>query len=288
MITSASNQKIKNVMQLISSAKTRREEGKYVVEGQKMFVEAPLDSLCEVYVSESFVSGIEEKKKTDSATSVSEKINSCKNNPKTEFEVVADQVFKKMSDTVTPQGVLCVLRKASQSLDDILNDSLVCFENGKNLDQSNAGCNRLRVLVLEGIQDPGNLGTMLRTSEAAGFDFILADRNTVDVYNPKVIRSTMGSIYRVPVIYTEDLLGDLDKLKGYGVMSYAAHLKGENSFRDIQYNGKCAILIGNEGKGLSDAISDKADVLVKIPMEGKVESLNAAVAAALMMFEAGR
>lgn len=288
MITSTSNQKIKNVMQLISSTKTRREEGKYVVEGLKMFTEAPLDNLLEVYVAESFLSGNTDKK-TALAESVKEKINSCKSSPNIEFEIVSDQVFKKMSDTVTPQGVLCVLKKVAQSLDsvlkDLLNHSELCVKSEHTTVDVN---DRLRILVLEGIQDPGNLGTMIRTSEAAGIDFILADRNTVDVFNPKVIRSTMGSIYRVPVIYTEDLLSDLDELKDYGVMSYAAHLKGENSFRDIRFNEKCAILIGNEGKGLSDAISEKADVLVKIPMEGKVESLNAAVAAALMMFEAGR
>lgn len=254
MITSLSNQKIKNVMQLISSAKARREQGKYVVEGNKMFLEAPERYLQEIFVSESFEKSDEGKKSLSSK----------------KYEVVSDQIFKKMSDTVTPQGVLCVLLKPEYEIKEI-------FEK-----------QRVRILVLEGVQDPGNLGTMLRTSEAAGFDLILADKNTVDVYNPKVIRSTMGSVYRVPVIYTDNLIGKLLELKDMGIKAYAAHLKGEKSFREVEYADKCAILIGNEGKGLSDEISDKADVLVKIPMEGKVESLNAAVAAAIMMFETGR
>lgn len=292
MITSSSNQKIKNVMQLVSSAKTRREEGKYVVEGQKMFLEAPHENLLEVYVSESFAEKVNESRDSDLKHVLDEiKAGSSGKYKNTDFEIVSDQVFKKMSDTVTPQGVLCVLKKTAKNLDSVLNEILGNSKASSKSEESSDGATdgtTLRILVLEGVQDPGNLGTMLRTSEAAGFNFILADRNTVDVYNPKVIRSTMGSIYRVPVIYTENLLADMDKLKEYGVTSYAAHLKGENSFRDIKYNEKCAILIGNEGKGLTDAISDKADVLVKIPMAGKVESLNAAVAAALMMFEAGR
>ena len=219
-----------------------------------MFLEAPSRYVSEVYVSESYEKSPEGKKSLIGKT----------------YEIIADSVFKKMSDTVTPQGVMCVVDKAEYIFDDLINK------------------NSLKVLVLEGVQDPGNLGTMLRTSEAAGFNFILADKNTVDVYNPKVIRSTMGSIFRVPVIYTDDILSDIDKLKNKGVKCVAAHLRGNKSYRDIDYPKKAAVFIGNEGKGLSDEISEKADILVKIPMEGKVESLNAAVAAALMMFEVGR
>ncbi|MDO4188831.1 MAG: RNA methyltransferase [Lachnospiraceae bacterium] len=254
MITSISNQRIKNVINLISSSKARRDQGKYIVEGQKMFLEAPSRYVEEVYVSESYEKSPEGKKVLIGKT----------------YEIVSDTVFKKMSDTVTPQGVMCVLDKAKYSFDDLINKK------------------SLRILVLEGVQDPGNLGTMLRTSEAAGFNFILADKNTVDVYNPKVIRSTMGSIFRIPVIYTNNLLEDIDKLKSAGVKCYAAHLKGDKNYSDVEYPEKAAVFIGNEGKGLSDEISEKADTLVKIPMAGKVESLNAAIAAALMMFETNR
>lgn len=258
MITSNSNAKIKNVIQLISSSKSRKEQGVYVVEGIKMFLEAPSRFVREVYVSESFEKSKEGKKALIGKT----------------YEIVSDSVFKKMSDTVTPQGVLCVIEKTDIKLTDLLN-----VRNG------NSG---YKILVLEGVQDPGNLGTMLRTAEAAGFNFILADRNTVDVYNPKVIRSTMGSIYRVPVIYTDNLLDDIELLKENEIKTYAAHLKGTKNYNEIDYSESSAVFIGNEGKGLSDSLSSKADILVKIPMKGKVESLNAAVAAALMMFEVGR
>lgn len=254
MITSSTNQKIKNVIQLISSSKARREQGKYVVEGNKMFLEAPSEQISEIYVSESY------EKSPNGKKALNGKV----------YEVVSDSVFKKMSDTVTPQGILCVLEKVEYSLDSLLEKETV------------------NILVLEGLQNPGNLGTMMRTAEAAGFSFILADKNTVDVYNTKVIRSTMGSIYRVPVIYTDNLKESLASLKNKGVKMFATHLKGERCFWDAEYTDKCAVFIGNEGKGLSDEIADMADVLVKIPMEGNVESLNAGIAAAIMMFEIRR
>lgn len=125
---------------------------------------------------------------------------------------------------------------------------------------------------------------MIRTMEAAGCNLMLASMGTVDVYNPKVIRSTMGSVYRIPVIYSDDLIRDLNILKGSGVRLYAAHLKGRSYYNEIGYTDRTGILIGNEAAGLSDEVSAAADELVKIPMQGQVESLNAAVAAALLMF----
>ena len=126
---------------------------------------------------------------------------------------------------------------------------------------------------------------MLRTAEAAGYDLILADEKTADLYNPKVIRSTMGSIYRVPVVYSSDLKADVLKLKNAGIMVYAAHLKGTKSYNEVSCGSRVAVMIGNEGRGLSDELAAMADEYVKIPMKGQVESLNAAVAAALLMYE---
>ena len=142
------------------------------------------------------------------------------------------------------------------------------------------------MLLLDGIQDPGNLGTMMRTAEAAGVDGVIMSRDTVDIYNPKTIRSTMGSIYRVPFLYTDDLLADMEKLHEKGIVTYAAHLKGKGYYDEVSYKGPTAFLIGNEGNGLSDEISEKAKQYIKIPMEGQLESLNAAVAAAILMYEA--
>ena len=144
------------------------------------------------------------------------------------------------------------------------------------------------MLVLENLQDPGNLGTMMRTAEGAGVTGVLLSRGCVDIYNPKTIRSTMGSIYRVPFLYTDDLLADMDKLHEKGIRTYAAHLKGKGYYDEESYQGPTAFLIGNEGNGLSDELSDKAKQYIKIPMEGQLESLNAAVAAAILMYEASR
>ena len=144
------------------------------------------------------------------------------------------------------------------------------------------------MLVLENIQDPGNLGTIFRTAEAAGATGIVLSKDCVDLYNPKVIRSTMGAIFRIPFIYTDDLIGTIDELKREGITVYAAHLKGENSYDMEDYKTACAFLIGNEGNGLPEETAACADRKILIPMEGGAESLNAAVASAVLMFEAGR
>ena len=266
MITSATNNKIKNASKLMSSSKLRHEKKLFIAEGRKMFAEACeylRDNIEEVYVSEKYFDILNSTGLDELNSVVKDKLNSVN------YEIVSDVVFKKLSDTVTPQGIITILKCQTYDINELLEQS----------------DDELKILVLEGIQDPGNLGTMVRTAEAAGVKFILADKNTVDVYNPKVIRSTMGSIYRVPVIYTDDLLKAVEDLKALDVKVYAAHLKGNNSYKAEQFYKRRAILIGNEGNGLSDAITDKADILIKIPMKGKVESLNAAVAASLLMFE---
>ncbi len=143
-------------------------------------------------------------------------------------------------------------------------------------------------MVLETLQDPGNLGTILRAGEGAGVTGVIMNRETADIYNPKVIRSTMGSIYRVPFFYTDDLKGTVERIKAAGVRLYAAHLKGENNYDKADYTGSTGFMIGNEALGLKDETAALADSYVKIPMAGQVESLNAAVAASVLMFEAAR
>lgn len=263
MITSTSNPKIKHVCQLIKSSSDRRKEGLFVVEGMRICGEVPREKIAEAYISESCLNKcMAENKGPGSTDYVLSGI---------EYEVVSDSVFKKMSDTVSGQGVLCVVRQNRISAKEYLNDNSVS-----------------RLLILENIQDPGNLGTMIRTAEAAGFDAIVTDSSTVDVYNPKVIRSTMGGIFRMPVVVASDFGDVLGYLKKEGFTLYAALLDGAKDFRRINYNKKTGILIGNEGNGLTKETADASDVHVIIPMEGQVESLNAAVAAALLMYEAVR
>lgn len=254
MITSTSNDTVKHITLLVKSAKARRKEGVFVVEGERIAREIPKGSLKECFVSEKFDAG----HKTEEVFGYP--VNAT---------VVSDKVFDKMCDTKNPQGILCVCDQNAISVKDLLES-----KKGK----------ALKLLILEGIQDPGNLGTMVRTAEGAGFDAIIADDDTVDVYNPKVTRSTMGSLFRVPVIYTDDLLAVADTLRQSGVTLYAAHPDARISYKDEGYGNRLAFLIGNEGNGLSEEISGKADKLIGIPMKGKLESLNAAVAAALLMY----
>ena len=138
------------------------------------------------------------------------------------------------------------------------------------------------------LQDPGNLGTIVRTGEGAGVTGIIIGSGTADIYAPKTVRATMGSIYRVPVICAEDLVEAVGRLRGGGVHTYAAHLQGKNYYDGFSFREATAFLIGNEGAGLSPQLAEAAEGRVRIPMEGQLESLNAAVAASLLMYEAHR
>lgn len=249
IITSASNDKIKDVKKLVKSSKERYEQGVYIVEGIRMFREIPDNDIVAVYVSESFYAI-----NTDLVEACV--VEAC---------VVSDRVFNGISDTGTPQGIMAIVKMNKWSLEDVL---------GKDT----------FVIIAERLQDPGNLGTIMRTAEAAGATGIILSSDSVDVYNPKVVRSTMGSIFRVPVYVSEDLAIDIDKIKEKGVTIYGAHLKGQD-FYDKDFKNACGFLVGNEGKGLSDEISSKADDLLKIPMKGNVESLNAATSVAVISYE---
>ncbi len=263
MITSTSNQQMKNISLLLKKSKERKSTKTFVVEGPRMVVEAPVESLKAVYVAESYENNPENK---DLLISLKNKCDQAH----AVYEVVADNVFKNVSDTQTPQGIMAVVAMPEYSLGQLVDGD------------------RAHLLILESIQDPGNLGTMVRTGEGAGVTGIIMNKTTVDLFNPKTIRSTMGSIYRVPFYVTDDLPGTMTVLKEKGISLYAAHLKGENSYDEEDYTKACGFLIGNEGNGLSNEIADLANTYIKIPMEGKVESLNAAISATLLMYEANR
>lgn len=262
MITSNSNEQIKNLIQLKEKSKARKNTGTFIVEGIKMFTEIPKEDFVKAYVSESFY---EKNRKVITGYFKD-------NNIDEEIQLVSASVFKKISDTVTPQGILAIVRQKEYFLENLI--------HARDKEKS---C----IIVLDRIQDPGNLGTIIRTGEAAGITGIVMSSTTADVYNPKVIRSTMGSIYRVPFAIVEDLPRAVDEIKKAGITTYAAHLKGE-LYNSNGLDKDCALLIGNEAKGLSEEVAAKADKLIKIPMAGKVESLNAAVATAILMYEAMR
>lgn len=257
MITSTANQQVKQLIQLNKKAKLRSERDVFVVEGPKMFGEAPKERIEKAYLSESCF----EKQYGGQQDRLPAGI-AC--------EVVQDSVFKAMCDTQTPQGVLCLVKQYHYTLEELLKKERPLF------------------LVLENLQDPGNLGTIMRTAEGAGVTGVILSKGSVDIYNPKTIRSTMGSIYRVPFLYAEDLQQVLELLREKGVRSYAAHLQGTETYDREDYTGGTAFLVGNESNGLSQELASCADCYIRIPMEGQLESLNAGVAASILMYEAYR
>jgi len=257
IISSQSNPQIKNLALLQKKAKARDEQGVFVIEGFKMYEEArDMGLLVKAYVSESFYQDMLGKQ-PDYFDG-------------TDYEIVTDSVYKAVSETMTPQGIMGLVKKQE-------------YDPEKILSSPNAF-----LLLLEDIRDPGNLGTMIRTAEGAGVTGIIANNGTVDLYNPKVVRSTMGSIFRMPFCQTENFYDFLKDIKEHNISIYAAHLNGTYYYEQEGYIDKCAFLIGNEANGLSEQASALADKLIKIPMAGKVESLNAAVAAAILMYEAAR
>ena len=170
-------------------------------------------------------------------------------------------VLAAVCDTKTPQGIAAVVRMKEQSA------------LGKH------------IVVLDGVQDPGNVGTIIRTADAAGLDGVLLSNQCADVFSPKVLRATMGSIFRMNLRTTDDLPGELTKLreKGYSILS--SQLGGTPFYERQGVAERFALIIGNEGNGVSEQVQQTATHRVRLPMRGGAESLNAAIAAAIMMYE---
>ena len=243
MITSTANAQVKELVKLMKKSRARDEARLFLIEGPRMAGELVSDpdwctKIQKIYLSESYaVKNEGERESLENTAAV---------------EILSDPVFAHVSGTKTPQGILAVVKRRTYNMSDILGDDP----------------GRTHVLVLDNLQDPGNLGTIFRTAEAAGVTGIILSRDCVDIYNPKVVRSTMGA--------------------AAGIKVYAAHLKGKRAYDQEDYKTGCAFLIGNEGNGLRDEVAECADHFVLIPMQGKAESLNAAVAASVLMFEVSR
>ncbi len=260
MITSTSSSQVKHVISLLSKSKERKKNKEYVVEGIRMVSEIPADMLVKIYMSERF---------QDNNSEYVQKLTGKYGITATDIELVADNVFDRMSQTQTPQGIMAVVRMKDNSLSDMLSGTPL-------------------LIMVENLQDPGNLGTILRMGEGAGVTGVIMSPDTVDIYNPKTIRSTMGSIFRVPFVYVQDFSEAVTQCQNAGVKVYAAHLEGSNTYLGEDYSKGTAFLIGNEGNGLTDRITRQADTLIRIPMQGEVESLNAAVACTILTYEAVR
>lgn len=266
-ITSLSNPQIKYIKALQNKPSLRKKEGLFVVEGLKIFMEAPENLIKSVYITDNMI------KDLYNGRGFTEDIRNkaLLRLKKISYIKINDEISKSISDTVTPQGIFVIIKIFKYDLKDIVK---------RNKEQT--------FLVLDELKDPGNMGTIIRTAEGAGISAIIMNSKCVDIFNPKVTRATMGSIFRVPFIIEETLINSIKILKENGVVTYAAHLNGSEYFNEENLKGSVAVFIGNEAKGLSDEVTEMADRLIKIPMEGKLESLNAGVAAGILMYEAKR
>lgn len=262
IISSKDNEQIKAIKKL-KEKKYRDETNCYIVEGIKMVKEAINENAA-----------IKMIVICEDCDEVELKNNSSKDNrieqsllyeiAKYECIYVTKKVFSLLSEVKTPQGILAVVEKE---------DSIEKIDYTEDM-----------ILVLDGIQDPGNLGTILRTADSANLKQIILSEEVADPYNPKVVRSTMGAIFRMNIIRTDNLVKTLQMLKKHKYEVVVTSLDTNNSIYDIDYHKK-VIVIGNEAKGVSKEIQNLADKKVKIPMLGKTESLNASVAAGIMIYE---
>lgn len=183
---------------------------------------------------------------------------------------VSEAVLAKCVDTVTPQAVFAVIHKSLLTADDILQH------------------HRSLVIATDGVQDPGNLGTIIRSADAAGASAVLLGKGTVDLFNPKTLRSTMGSLFHLPIVSC-DLAEVIPKAaKQQGVNVYASRLEEAVSCYDADFTDDTWFIVGNEGQGVSEPLLTLATHYVHIPMSGKAESLNVAMASTLLLFEAMR
>ncbi|MCR1949689.1 MULTISPECIES: RNA methyltransferase [unclassified Clostridium] len=230
----------------------RQKEGKFILEGFRLIEEAVKANMEVEYIVLS--QGDEEK---FNSSSLKETING--NN----IYVFSNNLFSQISSTEHPQGIVAVVKNKEMSID----------LKGKFF------------LVCDKVQDPGNLGTIIRTGHAAGVDGIILTKGTVDIYNDKTIRSTMGSIFYVPIFYDNEDFSIIKELKYSGVSLVTTSLEESKNFFEEDLSGKIMLAVGNEGNGISNELFELANKKVKIPMPGGAESLNVAVATSIILFE---
>ena len=283
IIESNQNKIIKEVNAL-KAKKERDKTGLFILEGKRLVEEIPNSwEIKYLLKAESYSEDIN-----------FENVYTVKDSLFENVYTVKDSLFEKISETVNPQGILAVCHIKEFDV--------------TNVDYSNSPF----FVVLENVTDPGNMGTLIRTADAAGADGIFLSclscppsansiresfdslsnsflsKGCVDIYNPKVIRATMGSIFHLPIYRNLNLIDLMEDFKNNNVKTLAAHLKGTSTPYKVDMTTACAVIIGNEANGLSDEISEMASDLVKIPMPGKAESMNAGIAGGILIYEAVR
>lgn len=288
IISSKDNEIVKEIRKL---KEKKYRKNKFIVEGIKMLEEAISEnaSIDLIVIREgmdlsNLILNILYKNDADSGVKSKNIIDAIS---KIKSITVTEKVFDTLTDVVSPQGVLAVINKRENGIINQATENNNAFEIGdkiKETENVKIDTTTDYILALDGIQDPGNLGTIIRTADSANLKQIIVSKNTVDAYSPKVIRSTMGAIYRVNIIEVENLEWTLKDLQKDGFKVVVTSLDTNNSIYDISYN-KSIVVIGNEANGVSKEVQELANERVKIPMLGKTESLNAAVATGIMIYE---
>ncbi|MGC2872518.1 TrmH family RNA methyltransferase [Ihubacter sp. mB4P-1] len=237
--------------QKLAQKKYRDREGKYLIEGFNLMQEVPRQDLCYMILREDTLGeGL----------------------PDGEKYVMDGKLFDRLAQTETSQGVIAVVRKRQYTVGEL---GAITTENSN-------------FVVLDRLQDPGNIGTIIRTAEGAGYAAVVAVKGTADIFSPKTIRAAAGSVFRIPIVHVEDGRELRELADSLGKKLVVTSLNTDTLYFDADLSCATALVIGNEGGGVSDELIQLADVRVRIPMEGSLESLNAAVAAGILMYEAQR
>lgn len=255
-ITSRANEKIKNLSRLLNRRKARGEQGLFVTEGVKLTLDAFDAGLipAEVYLTQALLERIP----------VLEKIIDRAENA----AIISQELADKVADAQTPQGIFCLFPVLDNTADTVK--------------IRNSG----QYLLLDSLQDPGNVGAIIRTSEALGLDGLFLTSNCPDLYSPKVLRASMGGVFRLPIGLVDDPLTAIDRCRSRGLPVYGAALSQGALMLDTRLFTKGAVVvIGNEGSGLGERTAAACENLIKIPMAGSANSLNASVAAGILIWE---
>jgi len=251
IISSSENKFIKEVSQL-QHTKLRKKLGKFMLEGAAYIADIPSNFDIE-YLLVAEGRHAEHRKLCEKYT----------------HRVITDKLMAQLCDTVTPQGVIAVCRQPEYNINELA---------------THGGL----YIICEDVRDPGNLGAIIRTAAAAGATAVLALSGCTESYSPKVVRSAAGAIFAVPIAENLHAHDIIPLLKNNDTHIYATHLEGKKLPYDVDLYGNCAIIIGNEANGISDELADMCDTWIKLPMPGPVQSLNASVAAGIIIYESLR
>ncbi len=253
-IDSKNNEIIKDLVKVRDHSKFRKEKSLFYVEGERLIKNSPKNLIEKIFILK------------DKLEYYSDFLKEIDNNI---IYILDNQVFDKVKDTINSQGIIA-----------LINYNLIEKLNDKLLKNSNS------CLILDNISDPGNLGTIIRLSEAANISLIILANNCCDVYNPKVIRSCMSSIFRTNIYISNNIIEDINILKSCSYIIYSTVLNNySKKYSDIVYNDKCAVVLGNEANGISKEIIKISNENIYIPMCGEIESLNVSIAATTICYE---